>query len=1213
MLTLVIKNITGTVPSEGVIFPNKLTISIDSSATDIQARVEANEKLAGKLGFNVKYTQRITDLKFNTATSEMESIVKEDDKSGPLTFSFSPKLLKFKKQMYAPNEITLDLLVTPGAAKNDPSGAQNIAFLSKETLEAAFSNKQVGLECDGFSVCEDYYVHEIQPRYKAETMYITLKIYSPDKTMTLSQYSRTFVAKKLMREILEAQRGNYNLPYNDKQTPISVNYAGLQNIKKGEQEHIFPYLVQYNESFYDFLARTTNRWGEFLYWEDGKLNIGLGMGTEATKVEKYETITYDDLTSKRPQQNNSGQYTNEAPYDKNIWDNPIKPDSADAVANELGCAWKDGGGDVYLMKKIHGLLGNSKNLWDFTFDTLLADSVTLAQVKLRVEKNNSKFNKKYFNKGKQENGKYKDMSDIPNAVEQWDDKSYNEFSELKPIINEAAYGTILEGEMYAGKNSVTVEFGTAFPGYKLGQVITVKNKNYIVVEVEGYMPERLSIVDNSWLKKEADTTTMLYKVVAVAPCNDKYYPPIIPAGHVRYSGSQIASVEDADDPLKKNRVRVKYTWQDQSEDSSPWIVFGTNAASEKAGIQSKHYKNDRVWVDFVYGNIERPYVVASIPTAPPGPLKINNIVYSTPSGQVIKMTDGVGLGASAMIDNLTPATKLLQGFFPGVDLFGVSTGGNDDKDSPMKSKFFEGGIELCDKYGIWSIKGSTDGRNVTVKSSWGDVKINAFTGINISAPNGDIKISGKNVTIEAGNNLTLTSGKNVKNKFLWDVIDKERGSWANLGLSLAQAVPKAIASYSASLLDISIFRHLIELFVKPVEGKLQISSNRYLMLEAGGGKTAYPVDAYKMNKKVKVDDVKMKDPEVIMQAFEGIPGVVSSMYQEYKRMYERAQQLKAELEQAMTLHKKGEDVPCKKLDDMLSAMWNNDDLNVDEAFMEFKDYLENVTEDTITEEQLIHWMPANRHNFNMIAKLCAVIEMGHARGVIMEKASALASAIKEIKNYSLQEYIVDYTPSEKLQQWLKDELLNPQGLIKKEKNEDFKKLTAPVNIDVMEMKKQCRKFFIELVNKFEFKRSAYLAPGAAGKPTVPAEPNPFDDEIEEKWFLYVNSIRMMPKKINTPSTAEKLVGSMLDPLVSAVKKQFSGLWESTVTDHLAYAPAKRGKILFSASPGTMVLDEDIYRANVDFAEDVNYGVKNGVEEKVDGYATRVRKCMMVQP
>lgn len=40
------------------------------------------------------------------------------------------------------------------------------------------------------------------------------------------------------------------------------------------KEFIQPYLVQYNESFFDFLVRVSNRCGEFLYYEDGYFNIG---------------------------------------------------------------------------------------------------------------------------------------------------------------------------------------------------------------------------------------------------------------------------------------------------------------------------------------------------------------------------------------------------------------------------------------------------------------------------------------------------------------------------------------------------------------------------------------------------------------------------------------------------------------------------------------------------------------------------------------------------------------------------------------------------------------------------------------------------------------------------------------------------------------------------------------------------------------------------
>ena len=112
-----------------------------------------------------------------------------------------------------------------------------------------------------------------------------------------------------------------------------------------------------------------------------------------------------------------------------------------------------------------------------------------------------------------------------------------------------------------------------------------------------------------------------------------------------------------------------------------------------------------------------------------------------------------------------------------------------------------------------SIKGSTNDRNVSIKSPWGDVKIDAFTGITISAPNGDVKIKGKNVSIEAGGNLTLTSGKNIKQRWYMDGEDAD-------AVTLASTITKTVTSKAASLLvnitDLSLIRHIIEVIFKPL-------------------------------------------------------------------------------------------------------------------------------------------------------------------------------------------------------------------------------------------------------------------------------------------------------------------------------------------------------------------------------------------------------------
>ena len=128
---------------------------------------------------------------------------------------------------------------------------------------------------------------------------------------------------------------------------------------------------------------------------------------------------------------------------------------------------------------------------------------------------------------------------------------------------------------------------------------------------------------------------------------------------------------------------------------------------------------------------------------------------------------------------------------------------------------------MGDNYGIYKISGSTDKRNISISSPWGDVKIDAFTGIKISAPNGDVKISGKNVTIEAGNNLKLESGTNIGWKLGYDKKFGSDYSANSLGLTAVAAIASSLAN-KVKLLDLSIIRSVVEVVMRPVEGGLTV-------------------------------------------------------------------------------------------------------------------------------------------------------------------------------------------------------------------------------------------------------------------------------------------------------------------------------------------------------------------------------------------------------
>ena len=72
-----------------------------------------------------------------------------------------------------------------------------------------------------------------------------------------------------------------------------MNLQFLNYNKDNTVEIRQPYLVQYNESFYDFLARSAIRCGEMLYFEGGSLN--LGMKPDLEKASKDQSGVADSV------------------------------------------------------------------------------------------------------------------------------------------------------------------------------------------------------------------------------------------------------------------------------------------------------------------------------------------------------------------------------------------------------------------------------------------------------------------------------------------------------------------------------------------------------------------------------------------------------------------------------------------------------------------------------------------------------------------------------------------------------------------------------------------------------------------------------------------------------------------------------------------------------------------------------------------------------
>ena len=133
-------------------------------------------------------------------------------------------------------------------------------------------------------------------------------------------------------------------------------------------------------------------------------------------------------------------------------------------------------------------------------------------------------------------------------------------------------------------------------------------------------------------------------------------------------------------------------------------------------------------------------------------------------------------------------------------------------------KDLNGGIHIGDRYGIYEIEMLTHKRQIGIRSPFGTVNIDAFTGISINAPNGDVTIRGKNIKLEAGNKITINSGTNLP---VPDYGDSPCGKTtaANIGKAIVEGVAGAVTHmFASSVIDLSLVRNVIEVYARPVDG-----------------------------------------------------------------------------------------------------------------------------------------------------------------------------------------------------------------------------------------------------------------------------------------------------------------------------------------------------------------------------------------------------------
>jgi len=1101
------------------------------------------------------------------------------------TYLMSINTLNFTKKMYSPGEIIADIQfsITSGAWVK----------ISKDSLEKVFKKAEVSLAYSSQTICGGYYVHEIIPRYKEKSMFVTMKMYSPDKLMTLAVDCHSFISMRLGRDIIEGQKNNFKLPYNSNNT-VEYDYSNMKQLSTTEnyEEAIFPYLVQYNESYWDFLVRTCNRWGEFLYFEGKKLHIGYDeKETLADKdnITTYDTITYNDLNTKPIGETSGSHYSDEATYDDHILSNNLKKDGYDQILAKMYSS-PDNGLGIWFANTVGKLLSSGKNLFDFVVDTIVDEGIAYGQAEKKSNEKNADFNKKYFDEYSDSN-----ITKVKKAHYNGTGDEYNEFSAYEPHINAELYAKVLKGELDAANGTITIDFDTTYQDLKLGQVITINGEaqRYIVVQINSK-----DIIKNILVKDEVmETRKTVYQAVAIAKNEtDKcFYPALHPAGHIRTSGPQLAYVtkEGVSDPSRQGRVRVKFPWQTSDKnDITPWLAFAHPGGNNGTGSYYRHYENEQVLVDFVNGNVERPYVVGAMAIKGqelPVSTRMNNIVHTTPYGQSILMTDGSGAGMTAFLAGMSPSLKMIQGFYPSETLFDFEEG-----------KSLQGSVEITDKFGIYSIKGSSDGRNVTINSPYGDVKIGAFTGITVSAPNGDVKIQGKNVTIEAGNNLTLVSGKNVKNK--WYTTDYGSSTGANFGIAVAEAVTKKLASLVGGFADISVLRHTIEVFIRPVEGKLQVKSNRYLALEAGKGKTLYPTDAY--NKPVRKaknyfkdidnDNQRLKTLMIFKKVRDTFKAVnmisdafCTNYFNYYNACHNAVQGLKQHINDNTKEINNNPTLPCKKWDEIVDWLWSHDTANEQTVknFLGFTGILKEMNDNEITLEVKKWFFPSHTKkqrkalNNKTAADVKAIQENRRKR--IVDQVKLIQSNIARLN-------ILDMRPLIDSNPLIDDDAKQALGAMAlpiyftAKSNQELGRFPSSFNEDYIQRYTRTlrRMYHVILVDDvYKMPREAVGGVNGVGG-IVPAAPNVEVGYTEDEWKEYVDSIQEVYKEESKNLLVDVVSQAASDALLGSI----GGLTED-FQDWSAFGPNKNGKILFSDGGSTFMLGKEIKDFKVGVLDD----------------------------
>ncbi len=776
---------------------------------------------------------------------------------------------------------------------------------------------------------------------KGSTIYVTLKCYSPDKAMTLNKYSKVYGGLQFGAEILgyEARKRFKFLEDEIKYNPERLQY--LNDYGKSEQSQdntnqqtqkkpkIYrelpqPYLVQYNETFYDFVRRVAVRCGEFLYHDNGTLCLGLKEGV----LDNSKTLEGNNYIISYADVNNEDSMGISVDYFERDYTKVGKSDKGINEAKETMFipSYVDDEQQHRVNKKNDYIKDRSPWLSDLAYTNIgntISSAKGIADVakgvavpigkELFARLTSPTESEAAFNSLQE---KYAEEVGIDKAVWTVNDKKVTIKDTTEEKFLNKFYSEIERLEKAVERGTVRIDYADKIPNLLLGEALKLNNglaPYYIVTRLHGSISTSNDGSGNTFKSSHHIEAVPVVKasewkgIKLDKEATVRILPPHYDIPHTLKSSGQEAIVVETKDPLQIGRVRVRYLWQQATDTLSPWIRVVVPFTVGGGGMMMTPAVGDHVMINYADNNMERPYVSGFLYTSERYPCKgdtiaDNRINYKyTPRSITSQNGHGITFNDSkpkSFLNFLIPPlaavwniadigrqwhkdnkdkeeiSKLQKDVTKAEKEYGKDLNNLDKRNNweqakkklleakarqandtlstmnSMMSNPLNGGMVLKDANGMYEVNLSSSKRSINIRSPFGKVEMSAFTGIKISAPNGDVKIEGKNVTIDAGNNLTIRGGSNIidKPKNYFGTIGTTllgitgAASLAGLEVGIEKLSPnmKKIWDEAKHFTDLTFIRSCWEIIIRPVEGTLTIQSKRNVVVVAGLGKAWLP-------------------------------------------------------------------------------------------------------------------------------------------------------------------------------------------------------------------------------------------------------------------------------------------------------------------------------------------------------------------------------------